>query len=95
MKEVKGIEYEGKPVEADEIDIVSESTPWHVFKLEDGTEVRVKTLLSKIVRVRNKFHDDGRPIYFLNVGPAMLVESPQSLYDPSRPQVTPATTTTH
>jgi len=51
--------------EAKDIDFTEEVEHWNVYKLEDGTTLKVKLVLRGIKRLQ-KWNPDGSPIYLIN-----------------------------
>ena len=61
----------------DVIDVaVSESTErWTDVKLEDGTEIRLKTVIIGAARVENQYDPEGNPLYQIRANQLMTVVS--------------------
>ena len=51
--------------EADDIDFNEQHEGWDVYKLEDGTTLKVKLVLHGVKRLK-KWGPDGSPIYLIN-----------------------------
>ena len=51
--------------EAKDVDFTEEVEHWNVYKLEDGTTLKVKLVLRGIKRLQ-KWNPDGSPIYLIN-----------------------------
>jgi len=49
--------------EGEEVDFVNEKEEWNVYKLSDGTTLKVKLVLVNVVRSRDKYDPLGNPIY--------------------------------
>jgi hypothetical protein len=80
------VEYEGKKVAAEALEFSAVSPePWAVYQLEDGTQVKVKTVLAQVFRIIDKYLPNGDPVYGLQVG-----NLPVFTYASNLPQ--PATT---
>jgi hypothetical protein len=52
-------------LEAIELDFTEEKEYWNVYKLEDGTTLKVKLVLRGVKRLK-KHNPDGTPIYLIN-----------------------------
>lgn len=50
-------------VEAVDLDFEAPEEDWRHYELEDGTELKVKTVVNKIYRFENVYNDVGNPIY--------------------------------
>ena len=52
---------------------------WSIYKLSDGTTVRVRPIMVEIMRQRNKFDDKGNPFYTIKGGMIQELKSPNKL----------------
>ena len=56
---------------------------WNVYKLSDGTRIKIKTELKGVKRL-NKFTADGKPVYSVNADNLVeIVEVPEQLMAPA------------
>jgi hypothetical protein len=65
---------QGKDTPGVEVDIKSSVEHWNEYTLSDGTKLKVKIVLTRVVRTE-KFKPDGEPVYFFevaNVGAATV-----------------------
>ena len=51
--------------EAVELDFTEEKEYWNIYKLDDGTTLKIKLVLKGVKRLR-KHNPDGTPIYLIN-----------------------------
>lgn len=51
--------------EAADLDFTEEEEHWNVYRLSDGTTLKVKLVLRGIKRL-NRYNPDGTPIYVIN-----------------------------
>jgi hypothetical protein len=51
--------------QGEEIDFEEEKEHWNVYKLKDGTILKVKLILIGVRRLK-KYNPDGTPIYIIN-----------------------------
>lgn len=51
---------------AEDIDIMEEKENWNVYKLRDGSELKLKLVVTGIKRLTTKWQPDGNPIYLVN-----------------------------
>jgi hypothetical protein len=73
------VEFEGKTVPADQLEFETEKEPWTVYKLEDGTVLRLKTVLATVSRLVDRYKPDGEPIYVLGLAGIPATEIPPEL----------------
>ena len=57
---------------ADDIDFTEMEEKWNVYKLKDGTTLKVKLVLTGVKRLK-KCNPDGSPIYLINTQNAVRV----------------------
>jgi len=50
-------------LEGEEVDFENEKEEWNVYKLADGSTLKVKLVLINVIRSRNKYDPVGKPIY--------------------------------
>jgi hypothetical protein len=67
-----------KEVEANEVSVTKSEEPWSRFELDDGSVLRVKPILAKVLRT-NEFDKDGNPVYQATFGTAIFVDAPEHL----------------
>jgi hypothetical protein len=60
------------------VSIVKSEEPWTRCELEDGSVVRVRPIVAKVLRT-DKFDNDGSPIYQVMVGNIVFVEAAENL----------------
>jgi hypothetical protein len=49
--------------EGEEVDFENEKEHWNIYKLSDGTTLKVKLVLVNVVRSRDQYDALGNPIY--------------------------------
>jgi hypothetical protein len=71
---------DGKTVDGIEISIARSSEPWSELTLSDGTLMRIKSIVSSVVRVDGQYDQEGNPVYVVKATPAIsLVDVPERL----------------
>ena len=53
--------------------------PWASYKLSDGSTLKVRTILTAILRLEGEFDAAGNPIYTVSSQPVVQVNAPKSL----------------
>ena len=61
------------------VPITKSEENWSVYKLSDGTVMRVRPIMVEIVRQKNKFDDKGNPVYTITSGMIHQLKSPSKL----------------
>ncbi len=62
------------------VGIKSANEPWTTYILEDGTTLELRPVIVGVRRSRNKFNDDGSPIYEVKSAILTNAISPKKLY---------------
>lgn len=58
----------GPEYEADDVQILESLERWTELRLDDGTVLRVKPLITSVMRVPGQFDPEGNPIYVIKGG---------------------------
>ncbi len=72
------ITYQGEPVEGEEIDFEPLREQWNEYRLSDGTLLRMKLVIAKVLRL-DKRNEAGEPIYVINSQNVVSVSVPPEL----------------
>jgi transposase len=65
----------GKTGEGSEVLIEESNERWSELKLEDGAIIRVKQVVSQVMRVEGEYDPEGNPIYAVKSAPAVSIVS--------------------
>ena len=68
-----------KETGAESVEVEKSSENWSEYRLADGTTIKVKPVVSKVMRTLEEYDNEGNPIYQIIVTPVISVESPESL----------------
>ncbi len=68
----------GKDVTGEEVEFEVEKESFNIYLLADGTKLRVKNVLSQVVRL-DDYGPDGNPIYLLSGGQVVAADVPDQL----------------
>lgn len=52
--------------EGDEVDFDVVEEGWNVYKLKDGSTLKIKLVLAGVIKVRNQYDPIGNPVYMIN-----------------------------
>ena len=63
---------------AEKVDIKDSKEPWSEYQLEDGSVVRVRPVVSRVLKTE-EFDSDGNPIYQLSVANVVFVDVPENV----------------
>jgi hypothetical protein len=73
------VKWQNRDVDALEMRFKSIREDWNEYDLEDGTTLRMKTVVSEIVRVEGEYDREGNPIYIIKSANMLVVKSPDNL----------------
>ena len=60
------VEYKGQKVEAENLDFTTITEEWNQYQLADGTVIKVKLVVGKILSPIGILSDDGERLFFSN-----------------------------
>jgi hypothetical protein len=69
----------GKTRDAVSVEAVSTKEPWTEYELEDGSTLKIRTVLLDCLRVENEYDAEGNPVYMIRANGVMNVIAPDSL----------------
>ena len=69
----------GSEVEATNVDFETVQEDWNEYKLEDGTVLKFKTVVSSIIRTENYDPMSGDPVYHVRSTNILRVKVPDEL----------------
>jgi hypothetical protein len=73
------INFGGEEVEATPVDISQASESWNQYILDDGSMVKMKLVATKVLRLDNKYDNEGNPLYVVQSTNVISVNAPASL----------------
>ena len=68
---------DGKPAEGRRVDFKPVEEPWTKYKLPDGTIIRLKLVVTEVVRLREDL-PDGEPHYVVKSSNILAVDTPDT-----------------
>ena len=57
------ITYQGKEIEVDEVEVLTEAERWNEYQLADGKVLLIKTILISVSRAKDEQTQDGASLY--------------------------------
>jgi len=73
------VKWQGQDVDALEVRFRSVREDWNEYDLEDGSTLRMKAVVSEIVRVEGQYDPENNPVYLVKSGNMVVVKSPDHL----------------
>lgn len=73
------VPYKGGEVDATPVEVNQESSYWNNYLLEDQSVIKLKVILTKVVRIDGEYDAEGNPVYLVQTTNVVRVDSPGSL----------------
>ena len=73
------INFGGRQVEASPIEASQANERWNEYLLEDGTLLKMKLVLKKVLKVDNEYDSEGNPVYVMQSTNITSVTAPKHL----------------
>ena len=71
-------------VDATEVPLIESVERWTELKLTDGSVLRVKPVITNVLRIDNEYDPQGNPFYAIQGGQTMVIGSvPEHLRKPT------------
>ncbi len=64
---------------AEEVEFEAEREGWNIYVLHDGTTLKLKAVLSEVLRVEGEYAPNGDPLYTANATIVVATNAPESL----------------
>ena len=68
-----------REVEGSQMDFDSIAEPWASYKLSDGTTLKVRPIVTAVLRLEGEYDAAGNPIYTVSSQTVVQVNAPKSL----------------
>lgn len=68
----------GQQVAGEEIEFETEREGWNAYILHDGSKIKLKAVVSQIVRL-DAWKPDGEPVYLVNASNVVTADVPENL----------------
>ena len=72
------IPWQGRPTEAEQLDFDPRRESWQEYGLEDGTRLRVRCIVRRVVRLP-EYNERGEPIYLVESANVVDADVPPEL----------------
>ena len=73
------VEFQGKEYEALPVEVNQTTEAWNTYLLEDGSVMKLKTVVTNVVKVIGQYDNEGNPVYVVKSGNIVTVTSPEHL----------------
>lgn len=75
----KRVNTPGGPVEATELGFRSMGENWNEYLIDDGSVIRLKLVVTEVVRVDGQFDPEGNPVYLVKSANVSAISAPEEL----------------
>lgn len=73
------INFQGREVDATEVEFQTRKEDWNEYQLMDGSVIKMKLVVSEIFRIEGVYDNEGNPVYHIKSANVPLVRSPDNL----------------
>lgn len=73
------IHFGGREVEATPVEVNQANERWNEYLLEDGTLLKMKLVLTKVLRVDDEYDPEGNPVYVIQSTNVTSISAPKHL----------------
>jgi hypothetical protein len=73
------VEFQGRQVTGQRVDFDIDKENWNSYTLEDGTKVRMRSVVAQIVRLDGEYTKEGDPVYLVNSTNVVTTDVPDHL----------------
>ena len=71
--------YNGKEVDGEDISFSVNREDWNSYQLHDGTELRMRLIVSQVIRIPGEYDADGNPVYSIKSSNMAVTIAPDAL----------------
>ncbi len=79
MERRKKVVLNNQTVEGVEVAFEATKEPWSEYTLADGSILKLKTVVTEVVRVEGQYDNEGNPTYVVRSGNVLVVSAPDNL----------------
>ena len=72
------VNFRGRDVDGERLTFKTQAEEWNIYSTEDGTKIKMKTVVSDIVRIK-EYNQEGQPIYLVKSTNIVEPEVPEHL----------------
>ena len=73
------INFQGREVDATEVEFQTRKEDWNEYQLMDGTVIKMKMVVSGVFRIDGQYDNERNPVYQIKSGNVAAVTSPDTL----------------
>lgn len=73
------INFQGKEVDATEVEFQTRKEDWSEYQLMDGSVLKMKLVVGDILRIEGMYDEEGNPLYRVKSSNVVMIKSPDAL----------------
>lgn len=73
------INFGGREVDGTIVDVNQSNEKWNEYLLEDGTVLKMKLILKKVLKIDGQYDPEGNPVYVMQSTNVSTINSPSHL----------------
>ena len=73
------VNFQGKDVDATEVEFQIRKEDWNEYQLLDGTVLKMKLVVSTVLRVDGEYDNEGNPAYYIKSATMPAINAPDTL----------------
>ncbi|MHC4197699.1 MAG: hypothetical protein ACYSRP_07295 [Planctomycetota bacterium] len=73
------VNYSGKMVDGTPVEIDTTLEQWNEYHLKDKSYIKLKAVVTEIVRIDGEYDKDGNPVYVVKSSQVAAISSPEEL----------------
>ncbi len=73
------INFQGREVDATEVEFQTRKEDWNEYQLMDGSVIKMKLVVSGVFRIDGLYDNERNPVYQIKSGNVAAVTSPDTL----------------
>ena len=77
------VNYKGREFDGIDVSFKVDRGEWNEYQLADGTELRMRLIVTDIVMVSGEYDQDGNPVYVAKSQNIMVAKCPDHLKRPA------------
>ena len=76
------VPFKGREVEGVDVNFRVVREDWNEYQLSDGTELRMRLVVSEVIMIPGEYDKEGNPAYVVKSGNLVVAKSPDHLKRP-------------
>ncbi len=73
------VPFEGKIMDAIDLDFKAVKEDWNEYEVTDGVNIRMKVVVTNIVKIPDKYDNAGNPVYVVKSSNVLAISAPEKL----------------